>query len=101
MIEMSIAGGNNRWLFIKGKGDVLNPDRVERFYVRGVTKKDCLQILHEHTRDCRWMSAGHLRKYAHPRWGTYVARPKCEGRGVWITRDHHSREMIELWTDRK
>jgi len=93
MIEQRLVVSRRSWLD-RGK---LNPDRVESLLVRGRTKKDCLEILRVHGH-CGRLSAHHMRNYG-SMWGTDIIRPEHEGRGLWLTRDPNSRELIPVWIE--
>ena len=81
-----------RGRYINGE---LNPDRIEAFYVRGKTKKRCIEILNTYGR-CN-VSYNIMSNYG-SLWGNIVERPDFEGEGLWITRDYNSVELIPVWT---
>jgi hypothetical protein len=96
MKEYSITANNRRrYLRVDGE-NVLNPDRVDRYYVRGKNKKDCLEILN--TKVGMNCSMYHFSGFA-LMWGTFIERPKHEGRGLWLARDANSTELIEVWIE--
>ena len=95
MKEYSICANKQRYTYVDGKS-VLNPDRVERYYVRGKSKKDCLEILN--TKGGMNCSMYYFNGFA-LMWGNVVERPKHEGKGLWLTRDPNSTELIEVWIE--
>ena len=94
MIELHYNICHGRW--INGK---LNPERVESYWVRGRTKKDCLEILNERARGCGGMTAHHLRQFGQWCWGTRIKRPVHGGRGLWLTRDPGDSDMVTVWEE--
>ena len=91
MKYICIASGNNRWL----AGNKLNPNRIDKYYVRAKTKKRCLELLNQHNRS---MSMHHINTYGYNTWGTGFEHPAGEEEGVWITRDIHDKKLIKLDT---
>jgi hypothetical protein len=90
MTEIAYTVARRRWI-----GSKLNPDRIERYYVRGKSRADCARIISAHGEDR--IESYELKTYGHM-WGN-VARPTHEGRGLWITRDHFDNALIEVWID--
>jgi len=76
----------------------LNPERIERYYVRAKTKRRALELLGQHSISGPVTPYIH-RNYGGDGWGASIDRPAHEGEGVWITRDHSSRELVPVWVD--
>lgn len=93
MVEIAVPCWSG-YRYIEGK---LNPDRVEKYFVRAKTKKRCLELLNEKTKSSYTMNS--LREYGSDGWGTYIVRPIHEGEGIWLTRDFSSRDLVELWVE--
>ena len=94
MKEFSIAARSMRYLL--GTNE-LNPERIDRYFIRANSQKDAVG-LHNKIVGGR-LTSHHLRKYGYSRWSNGVIRPAHEGRGIWLTRDHHSTELIPVWLD--
>jgi hypothetical protein len=99
MKEYSIVCNRRRQYITDSEGNrVLNPDRIDSYFVRGENKKDCVEIINTHTRIN--LSMHHFNNFA-LMWGTRVKYPEFDGRGLWVTRDFSSEDLIEIWIDKE